>query len=228
VAPPPAGRRRRRRETQRRVALRRAAAKRVVFRRAPAGTAAVVGGRRSGGLREEAQRRSSGGGAPAVVGSCGDARRRREEHALDLGRVKQQPDLGRGRGRPLPWWAAASAGLRRLRGYGVCWATASAGHGRRPLPRWAVGGDVCGACGGRCGRAMAGAREEREEQERNERERKWGRASGGGAGPRSCGANPAGSRSSISASLLSQAEEPFLGEVGTAQMDRAGLPNTKK
>jgi hypothetical protein len=35
-------------------------------------------------------------------------------------------------------------------------------------------------------------------------------------------------RSSIWASLLSQAEEPFLGEVGTAELTRAGLPNNKK
>jgi hypothetical protein len=35
-------------------------------------------------------------------------------------------------------------------------------------------------------------------------------------------------RSSIRASLLSLAEGPFLDEVGTARIDRAGLPNTSK
>jgi hypothetical protein len=62
------------------------------------------------------------------------------------------------------------------------------------------------------------------------RGRKEGGMGLGGAGQTRLRGEPSRveERSSICASLLSQAEEPFLGEVGTAEVDRAGLPNTEK
>jgi hypothetical protein len=69
------------------------------------------------------------------------------------------------------------------------------------------------------------------EMGRNEERMRWGWGSGGVRELRYSVLrdvlNQAHLRSSIRASQLSQAERPFLHEVGIAEMNRASLPNNK-